>query len=350
MTYKILYIEDAEPDTIISEISKEFTVIHHDPKEFEIAINKITDDIDLLLLDFRLSDKEAIYDAPTIAQTVRTKNTMNHKNLPIVLISSEDNISDFYKDYTSQDLFDFAVSKKDLLENINKYSSRLKSLIRGYVAISAVNTDIHKNLKQLLNCPELIAEKLSPRIIETLESEKHTADTYMASDFILNHIVKPIGILIGEDVLLSRLGIMKGSKGWEELKTHLEDYRYTGVFKESYNRWWFSGVEDWWKKISPEEPSLKRLKASERKLILEQKLDINELNVAQKSECSKSEYFWTICAKHQTPLDPIDGFESVKNTETWEDKEYFSLIAVSELESLKQITPLSRKRYIEATG
>lgn len=350
MTFKILYIEDAEPDTIISEMSKEFTVVHHDPREFEGTISQITDDIDLLLLDFRLSDKEAIYDAPTLAQTIRTKNTVNHKNLPIVLISSEDNISGFYKDYTSQDLFDFAVSKKDLLENVDKYSTRLKSLIKGYAAISAVNTDAQKSLTQLLNCPALIAGKLSPRVIDTLESEKHTTDTYMASDFILNHIVKPVGILIGEDILLSRLGVMKGSEGWEKLKTHLEAYRYNGVFEETYNRWWFSGIEDWWKMISPEAPSLKRLKASERKLILEQKLGINELNVAQKSEHSKSEYFWTMCSKHQTPLDPIDGFESVKSTETWEDKEYFSLIAVSELESLKKITPLSRKRYIEVTG
>ncbi|MEI8601591.1 hypothetical protein P4S55_11925 [Shewanella sp. PP-Sp27a-2] len=116
MKYKILYIEDADPNTIISEMSTEFNVIHHDPKEFEGTISQITDDIDLLLLDFRLSDKEAIYDAPTLAQTIRTKNTVNHKNLPIILISSEDNISGFYKDYTSQDLFDFAVSKKAYLK------------------------------------------------------------------------------------------------------------------------------------------------------------------------------------------------------------------------------------------
>ncbi|MEI8601592.1 hypothetical protein P4S55_11930 [Shewanella sp. PP-Sp27a-2] len=174
---------------------------------------------------------------------------------------------------------------------MDKYSTRLKSLIKGYAAISAVNKDPHKRLTELLNCPDLVVGKLSPRVIDTLESEKYTTDTYMASDFILNHIVKPVGILIGEDILLSRLGVMKGSEGWEELKRHLEDYRYTGVFEESYNRWWFSGIEDWWKRISPDEPSLKRLKASERKLILEQKLAINGLNVAKKVNTPKVNIF-----------------------------------------------------------
>ncbi|PHR88039.1 MAG: hypothetical protein COA78_36735 [Blastopirellula sp.] len=349
MIFKILYIEDENPGSIVAELSKEFVVTHYDPKDFEGAISQIKN-TDLLLLDFRLSGKKAIFDAPTLAQTIRTKSTPYHQNLPIVLISSEENISGYYEDYTSQDLFDFAVSKDVLLHNVEKYSARLKSLINAYSEISTVNNDGSLDLQQLLKCPVKVAEKFSPRIKDLLKSKKYTSNTYMASGFILNHIVKPSGILIGEDILLARLGVSASSKGWAELKIHLQQFEYTGIFSESYDRWWFSGIEEWWRSISPEAPSLKRLGANKRKLILEEKYNITSLDVAQKSERSKSEYFWTICAKNKTALDPVDGFEANRTIEPWEDKEYFSLIAVSELKSLEEITSLGRKRYLEMTG
>ncbi len=352
MKFKILYVEDNNPETIKQELSYVFDVTSYDPTTFEHVIAHIRNhDIDLLLLDFRLTSKEAIYDAPTLAQTIRTQHeTLNHKDLPIVLISTEENISGYYSDYTSQDLFDFAITKKELLENVEKYSTRFRELIRAYSKISVVNANPNLNLLELLNVPELLRAGFNKRILELLASDKNSSDVYMASDFILNHIVIPSGVLISEHILLARLGVSDKSEGWSKLKSKFEQYKYTGVFSESYDRWWFQGVEQWWLEISPDAPYLKSLKASEKKFILESELGENNLKVAEKSEHSSSDYFWTICSENKTPLDPIDGFEVNKIIEPWEDKEYFSIAAATELdpqEFLKKVTALAGKRFIE---
>lgn len=352
MAFKVLYIEDNDPASIQADLEgMGFEVIHHDPAGFEDAIQRINNDnIDLLLLDFRLSDKTAIYDAPTIAQTIRTKNTGNHRDLPIVLISSEDNISGYYKDYTSQDLFDFSISKKQMSENLDKYTARMKSLIEGYSAIKDTSSDSSKSLIDLLALPKPVANKFNIRVKEFLQSVKCRESTYMASDFILNHIVKPSGLLIGGDILAARLGVSITSPHWEHIKSLLDEHKYTGLFSDAYERWWSVGLEIWWKSISSDNPSLKRLRSKERKSILEEKLGLTDLVEAQKSEHSKSDYFWTICSKLLTPLDAIDGFEKNSDKEAWEDKEYFSILGVSELKSLNELRAIDRARYIELTG
>jgi len=352
MTFKILYIEDSNPRSIVAELSEyDFEVIHHDPSQFELAIKEIEEQkIDLLLLDFRLSEKLAIYDAPSIAQAIRTQhNTINNRDIPIFLISSEDNISAYYKDYTSQDLFDFAISKDHLLGNVEKYTKRMKSIINGYTLISEFNTNIEKNLVQLLSAPEDVSIKLNVRIQELLNTDKFTKNTFLASDFLINHIVKPSGILIGEEILAARLGININSGSWDALKILLENYRYKGIYSDTYDRWWSAGIELWWKSISPQNPSLKRLKANQRVTIIKDALLLNELEIAKKSDLSNSEYFWTICAKKLTPLDPIDGFEDNNTVEPWEDKKYYSITGVSELPSSKVLKTIDRKRYREAT-
>lgn len=65
-------------------------------------------------MDYKLTEgSELSYcDAPTIASTLRSKYNDGIKERPIVLISTLDNIVNIYrKDYTSHDLFDYAISK-----------------------------------------------------------------------------------------------------------------------------------------------------------------------------------------------------------------------------------------------
>ncbi|KUJ75097.1 hypothetical protein AVO42_07010 [Thiomicrospira sp. XS5] len=349
MAFNILYIEDNDPATIKANLEEtDIQVITHDPGDFEASIRKVTTNhIDLLLLDFTLSSKTAIYEAPTIAQTIRTKNSENHRDLPIILISSEQNITKYYKDYTSQDLFDFSISKEEFLKNPQKYKIRLSSLVNVYRQISNTVRE-SKSLLSLLNTPKDIEDKLNIRVKEFLDSEKCKQSTYIASDFILNHIVKPSGLLIGKDILAARLGISSESPGWCEVEEALVRYKYTGLFSDVYERWWSSGIEFWWKSFSPEHPSLKRLRSSERVSILKQSFNITGVVEAEKTQYSKSDSFWTICAKNYTPLDPIDGFEKNLNKEPWEDKEYFSLIGASEVD-LKELKLIDRQRYLDAT-
>jgi len=352
MEYNILYIEDGDPSSIISDLQEdeELKVEYHDPQDFEKSINKVkTSGTDLLLLDFRLSDKKGvIYDAPTLAQTIRTVHANDPIDLPIVLISSEEKISEFYKDYTSLDLFDMAISKMALSEQSEKYHIRIKSVIKAYSALRVVKGN-SQPLLPVLNIPDLLNDKFDLRIKDLLDSSKYKNNIFMASDFILNQIVRPSGILIGEDILAARLGVSLESGDWNTLKSILDEFKYSGLYSDAYERWWFIGVENWWKSISPENSSLKRLRASEKVSILKAIFELPNLQEATKDKYSKSDYFWTICNKYHSPLDPIDGFEKNSSQEPWQDKSYFSIEAVSSLESLTEITAIDKRRYIEYT-
>jgi hypothetical protein len=346
MTYKILYIEDGDPGSIISDLeSHDFSVEYHEPKDFEESITKAaSDDIDLLLLDFRLSDSKAIYDAPTLAQTIRTKDTDHYRNTPIVLISSEDNISGYYKDYTSQDLFDFAISKKVFSENLPKYTVRMNSLINGYNSLVEI-MESKRDLSELLKIPEAIDSEISPRIRDLLYSGRYKNNSFMASTFIVNHLVKPSGLLIGEEILAARLGVDIKSSGWVEFRESLNELKYEGIYSDSYARWWSAGLELWWEANFKDNPSIKRLKAKHRVELIKKALGIVDLEPAQKLLHAKSDYFWTICSSTKAPLDPIDGFEKDKWAEPWEDPEYFSLVGVSRQSSIKFLKIIDRKRY-----
>ncbi|OUS67680.1 hypothetical protein B5G52_21550 [Pseudoalteromonas sp. A601] len=352
MAYNILYIEDGNPESTISDLKKckELTVEYHDPLDFEGSIAAATaTSVDLLLLDFRLSDKKGvIYDAPTLAQTLRTQHSKTHRDIPIVLISSEDKISGFYKDYTSQDLFDFAISKKALSEQHDKYTGRMKSLISAYSMLATSKSECSA-IFSMLKIPPIIEEKFDVRVKDILESNKIRNNIFMASDFLLNRIVKPSGLLIGEDILAARLGVSLSSEDWPDLLAMLGDYKYSGVFADTYKRWWFSGVDMWWKSVSPDHPSLKRLRATQRVEILKSVLGIVNINAAEKSLYSQSDYFWTICNQSLRPLDPIDGFEKNVTKDPWIDKTYFSAEGASSLESLNDIATIDRKRYLAFT-
>ena len=350
MDYKILYIEDNDPSSIIGDLEQYgFILQYHEPKEFESSIN-ITkkSDAELILLDFRLTGKGAAFDAPTIAQTLRTIHSDQKRDIPIVLISSEENISGYYKDFTSQDLFDLAIPKNQLSQSLKKYTNRFKDLIVGYKDL-ATTISSGKPLDSLLKIPDFIKEKISPKAIDSLSNEKYIGNSFMASSFIWNHVVRPSGLLIGEDILAARLGIAKDSKNWGELKGHLECFKYTGIFSKSYDRWWSKGLELWWETEINNESSLRRLEAAQRAKYIIDVLKLKNLKPAERGEHARSDYFWTVCMRKKTPLDPIDGFEKDVDKNTWEDPEYFSLIGVSELESTKTLKMLDRKRYKDET-
>ena len=352
MTYNILYIEDGDPGSTMSDLKKcdDITVEYHDPLDFEGSIAAATaTNVDLLLLDFRLSDKKGvIYDAPTLAQTLRTQHSNTHRDIPIVLVSSENKISGFYKDYTSQDLFDFAISKQALSEQHEKYTVRIKSLVDAY-SMLGVAKQKNSSIFSLLKIPATLEEKFDIRVKDILDSNKIKNNIFLASDFILNRIVKPSGLLVGEDILAARLGVSLSSSDWPKLKGIIEEYEYTGIFSDTYKRWWFNGIDMWWKTISPSQPSLKRLKATQRVEVLKMVLQLKNLTVAEKTPHSQSDYFWTVCTESLCPLDPIDGFEKNVTKEFWVDKSYYSAEGASSLESLNELTIIDKKRYLEFT-
>ena len=102
MTYKILYIDDQDTSSRKKDLeSLGLEVIIHKPtndfKEIEV---KVKNGINALILDYKLTEGEgeqACFDAPTIAQFVRTLHVKDALDIPIILMSNQDNFINSYK-------------------------------------------------------------------------------------------------------------------------------------------------------------------------------------------------------------------------------------------------------------
>ncbi len=355
MDYKIIYLEDLEPDSIEREIEKQgLNVIHIQPvTSFEDTLNQIkAHKPNLLLMDFRLNAGVGRFNAPPFAQFFRSQVVEEHgKSLPIVLISSEKEIRTYYRDYTSFDLFDFAVEKETFTKKISKYCTLLKELIDSYELLESEQITQLESAIRLLNVPEKLKLRLDKRLLDILAMDKYQNDPFMMSGLLLSSFVKPIGMLIGPDVLSARLGISIDSPDWNQLIDELVEFKYSGLYSKTYERWWSYGIEMWWNENFSNESTLRRLSASERNKLISEKFAL-KLNSIEKPQFTNSNRYWTICSGNLTPLDPIDGFEIIKDTDTppWVEPKYYSLnylINHTDLSILKKLKDSERKRFIE---
>ena len=322
MAYKLYYIEDLESESRKSDLENlGFEVGQYDP---ERDINNVVDKInaynpDVIIMDYRLNNgsENVYYDAPTIAATLRNKHRANFKEIPIILISNESKIADFYKDFLNQDLFDYAIEKQVLNDRKDFFKERILSYIDSYLKIKEYNFDILKILeleeKDSVLLHSLIVKKLEPK----------TQQIYEYSRFVNDNLIYAIGTLIGEDILAARLGVDKHCEDWHNLLNELNDSMYQGIFKDSHKRWWSEKIERWWTSEFGVN-NLRRLNAAERVNLLNNKFELN-LKTAIPTKLSKSTKFWTICKGTSKPLDPFDGIQIIKKDyKLWQEKEYFS--------------------------
>ncbi|TXK78908.1 hypothetical protein [Mesonia sp. K4-1] len=322
MAYKILYIDDQNPESRKKDFeSIGFEVITHKPtndfKEIEI---KVKDGINALILDYKLTAGDgdsACFDAPTIAQFVRTIHVKDTLDIPIILMSNQTiYINNYKKDFTSQDLFDFTITKQEFTSHKKEFGSKLKSFIKAYSKI--------KSDKSLLISLGLDKEdKINSRI--TLNLGRIQKNIYKVSSLIYEDIISSIGLTIGEDVLAARLGISLNSPDWHKVLYSLKESKYTGVFSDIKDRWWMEKINVWWEKNISSDTPIRRLNAEERVQLIIEKLNITELKASRKTKFSNSSNFWTICKHSKKPIDPFDGVELIKDYLSWQEKEYLSI-------------------------
>jgi hypothetical protein len=324
MVYNILYIEDLDAETRNLTFNREnFKLESIAPSN---SIDKIINDIkeknpDLIILDYILTEGSELKfcNAPTIAATLRSLTAVEgFKERPIVLMSNQDHIVNlFRKDYTSHDLFDYAITKQNATKvSTEKFINKCISFIEAYKDIANKKFDLSKIL---LIDKKLIHSKLYFYLNENNKS------IYEYSRFIFEHLIRCSGMIIGEDVLSARLGVSKESSDWEKLKTSLEDFKYKGVFSNSYNRWWMFLIDSWWTSTLNEKHSLRHYNAEERVKILKTKLGLS-LDIVISSDKNLSTNYWTICKHTKLPLDPFDGIELLEEEfMPWQDKDYLSI-------------------------
>jgi hypothetical protein len=353
MVFKILYVEDQAAESRAQDLMNAgFDVVTYDPSsDIKEILSKITSDINALVLDYRLTAgvNNACFDAPTIAQTLRSKYSHDghtRSEVPIVLMSNEGVITDYYNDFTSQDLFDFALTKKAFIDDQKRFTVKLISFIKSYKWIKDCGHDILKILGLNTGEESLIHSNI---LNKTQKFEKHT---FEYSRLVFEQIIRSIGPLIGEDVLSARLGVSKDSKDWLKLLESLIDSKYAGILSDAYPRWWMPKIGDWWNKVVKVDTSLRRLDAKERVTLLKTNLKL-DLNALVKTEHSQSSNFWTICKLSNEPIDPFDGIELYKkDLLPWQEKEYLSIDSVlKNIDTVKDyISAIDRKAIRELSN
>ncbi|QIH40307.1 hypothetical protein G7A72_16480 [Flavobacterium sp. Sr18] len=322
MAYKIFYIDDLETDSRKKDLEDlGYSVKLYDPtSNLNDLFIEIEEDTDAVILDYRLTKgaNHACFDAPTIAQTLRTKHKDDNKGIPLILMSNEIiKVNEFDKDFTSQDLFDFVLTKEDFTRGMKSFKSKLDSFIGAYQKIKT-----EKNLITILGLEEGDIS-LHSRFISAFD--KPGNDQLKISSLIYDNLICAIGLTVGEDVLSSRLGVSKTSEDWSKLMESLGNASYKGIFSDIKKRWWMEKVNSWWKENISDTIPIRRLNAEERVNLIAEKTGFKNLIVVEKTTHSESTNFWTICKYSKRPIDPFDGVELLKEYLPWQEKEYLSI-------------------------
>ena len=326
MGYNILYVEDQAAESRAKDLTNlGFQVDTYDPSsDIGELMKLVTTGIDALVMDYRLTagKKNACFDAPTIAQTLRSKHSHERNKraeIPIVLMSNEGIITDYYNDFTSQDLFDFSLTKKEFIDNQKRFGEKLSSFIEGYRYIKAANYDLIK----ILGLQKSEENLIHPSIL--IKVNNYDSHIFEYSRLIFEQIIRSIGPLIGQDILMARLGVSKKSPDYDKLISHLENCRYKGILSDVYPRWWMLKIQEWWQSSVKAEIPLRRLDAEERINILTSNLGL-DLVPLENTKHSQSSNFWTICKYSHEAIDPFDGIELYKkDIFAWQEKEYISI-------------------------
>lgn len=353
MDYKVAYLEDQGAESFIKSLATYgIEVVHIEPeKDFGATIERINAvGANLIVMDFRLVEGgTSVFNAPPFAQYYRSLVTENpEKSIPIVLYSNDEKIKKFYfNDFTSQDLFDYTIEKEKFFVGLERYSNIIKSLINSYSLVRTLQNDNPASLEELVSVPRQVKQAVDPRVFEQLAGSKYLHDTYMASNFILNQIVRPIGILIGEDVISARLGISKSSSSWSDLLSQLEEFKYLGLFSDSYERWWAEGIEYWWKNTVKSTTRLRRLSSAERLASLREKFTSFQLDEVEGDHRSVAKRYWTICKLTSIPVDPSDAFEvqTELSSSPWLEAPYYTFEAVRDNSLNQDLLPSEKIRY-----
>lgn len=325
MLYKVLYIEDQIAASIEDDLVRlGYEVISNDADSFDSLMDVISTHFDAYIFDYRLTSNKGRLDAPAYAQSMRSNKKRDCA--PIFLISNEDNLKEFDKDLTSQDLFDFAVSKEEFRKNLDKYALRIESFIKAYRCIIHSNFQLDKILAKTI---EEIRTLIDYRLVDKLYSEKIGNDVYSFCHCINTSLIRCIGPLVGEDILSARLGVDKNSNDWQQLVALLEKFKYHGILANVYPRWWMEEILIWWSNLAESQP-LRRLSSKERVEILSKKLNLDLLPITPVKH-SRSTCFWTICSETKNALDPSEGYIiNKKELAPWQEMEYLSLNAALE--------------------
>jgi hypothetical protein len=270
------------------------------------------------------------------------------KDIPLVLCSSKDDIAQRLSDEDKIN-FDLVEGRVEMIEK--QSNEVLLELSKSYETLNEEQRTIYSTLNlseadfQLLDVrfqndfgSLFVGQKEKFKDKNDIEIEYETfALPHKIAQFLLREVIDYQGILVDEYVLAARLGvdIEESGDAWNKLKEILSPYKYTGIFGEAWERWWWFGVEKWWKQHFSG-IGLRSSSASKRVEHITQVFSLQDLKASVKTEKSKSDLFWTACYYSKKPIDTIDGFTLAKDetVKAWQEKRYVSIDYVLESENV----------------
>jgi len=337
---KALVIERKTPVDLATQI-KQISAANKERENFGLLLD--------LRLDQEASDEQpkVPYRGPTLAQELRTR--MAEKKIPpfpIVLWSiTEKFVKSF--DESSHDLFDAVFGKDDqIIDQPSQVATQMISLVDGYTQIASNKKN--RLASAMLGFGKDATAGLHESFLEEFKYLVEIKAVHEISTYLLNSLITPSGLLIDEPLLAARLGvdIIKSGASWAQLQMQLEIAKYTGPFCVGWQRWWWFTVEVWWESLNVKQPNLRRIGASERIKILNDKFGLT-LKAAIPIEAGYSDKFFSICVATSRPIDPADGLRVAElNIKPWQDTAYVSVhAALNRIEKNKwRISPLDRDR------
>lgn len=341
--YRLLYIEDQDPQTCVNLLKEAdmFEVETIDAATTDDTLDKIRDhSFDIFLMDFELTSHTGRVDAPTYASTLRTK-FKDHKDCPIILISSDINIRRFEQDFSNNDLFDIIVTKEEFGNRYQIYKARMYDLVDAYSKIKESGFDISSTMgvenENILDF----------RFVHFLKMYGANQDIYGFCRFIQKTYLQSIGPLIGEDVIAARFGIDKECNDFKKFIKHFDSYRYKGILSTSYKRWWSDDILNWWNREFNGD-FLRLIPAQKRVQALNSKLNLH-LRSVEPLEFNRSTCYWSICNEIKKPIDPNEGYVILnEKIYPWQEHEYLSLKAILSNDKLiRKISSADRKKIVE---
>jgi hypothetical protein len=279
-----------------------------------------------VLMDVDLSSiADELGTGPGIAQDIRTKQKAKlAKEFPIVRFSAAEPLQrNVLGDPSSDDLFELKIPKNDLKVDRNGVVSKLLGLTEVYELLNALT----ENLQQA----EALVEKmfgidavtftrwghdgLIAKILSGIGHAQHVAASVFCRFFLIPHGLlidsKLLSIRLGIDADLSHLGLLA-------LAQHLDNFKYSGVAHQHFDRWWARGLEEWWfQNIDSTSPIAAKTPA-ERVVLLSKKTGVDGLVPLAGPEAQEQFRPWRFCrlGLESEPPEyiPIDPGECVRLT------------------------------------
>lgn len=251
--YNVLFVDDREDQfSILSHVKREskdilnyFECIPRDSiVDTQKAISKKSPD--LLLIDYRLDekpvedDKIAEYKAGPVAQLLRDSAIENYQNdIPIFVVSHEDNIRIYEPDKTTHDLFDQIWLKNFFIDEPFAAVSQMHSFIEAYKKIIGCfnkKNRLHKLLR-------IKADEIGFIKSNFFHEFTKMKAPHLISINIFKMFINRSWLLLDKNNLLALLGIHPDNKESDSFKKLIKiaaenDIKYSGIFGSGFQRWW----------------------------------------------------------------------------------------------------------------